>query len=185
MKKLALTILALGMGLTAAQAGSSSYYYSSKAPAKDPIPLQPENCFYAGESFLDVFGLYADPEAGAANDGAGYEDSIGGGIGLGHFFTEYLGARGRAYWWDGGSAVHSVNADLILRAPIQSLCIAPYLYGGLGGAFNGTNQFTQHLGAGLEMRLTGRLGVFADYSHTFADETGDWNLYSLGLRILF
>jgi len=182
MKKLAATILAFGIVLSAAHAGSSSYYYSSKAPAKDPIPLQPENCFYAGESFLDIFGVYADPEGG---DDQGYEDSIGGGLGLGHFFTEYLGARGRAYWWDGGSAVHSINADLILRAPIQSLCIAPYIYGGVGGAFDSTNQFTQHVGGGLEMRLTGRVGVFADYSRTFADDTGDWNLYSLGMRILF
>ncbi len=183
MKKLALTILAFGIGLSAAQAGSSSYYYSSKAPAKDPIPLQAENCFYAGESFLDVFGVFADPDSG--DNGTGYESSFGGGVGLGHFFTEYLGARGRAYWWDGGSAVHSLNADLILRAPIQSLCIAPYLYGGLGGSFDGVNQLTQHIGGGLEMRLTGRLGVFADYSHTFADDTEDWNLYSLGMRILF
>lgn len=183
MKKLTLTILALGIALSTAQAGSDSYYYSAKAPAKDPIPLQPENCFYAGESFIDIFGVYADPEAG--DHGTGYESSYGGGLGVGHFINEYLGVRGRAYWWDGGSAVHSLNADLILRAPIQSLCVAPYVYGGVGGAFDGENQFTQHIGGGVELRLTGRLGVFADYSRTFADETGDWDLYSLGMRILF
>ena len=181
MKKLALTILAFGIGLSAAHAGSSSYYYSSKAPAKDPIPLQPENCFYAGESFLDVFGVWQDPDG----DDNAYDSGFGGGLGLGHFFNEYLGARGRAYWFDGGSAVHSINADIILRAPIQSLCIAPYIYGGVGGAFDSENQFTQHIGAGLEARLTGRLGVFADYSRTFADDHGDWDLYSLGLRFLF
>ena len=179
MKKLALTILAFGIGLSVAQAGSSSYYYSSKAPAKDPIPLQPENCFYAGESFVDIFGVYADPE-----DGSELDDTVGGGFGIGHFITEYLGVRGRAYWWDGDSVIHSVAADAILRMPIQSLCIAPYIYGGVGGAFNGENQFTSHFGGGIEARLTGRLGVFADYSRNFADE-GDWDLYSLGLRILF
>ena len=182
MKKLALTIIALGLGLSAAQAGSS-YYYSSKAPAKDPIPLQPENCFYAGESFVDIFGTYTNPNGGSGKKGL--KSGYGGGFGIGHFFTEYLGARGRAYWWDGDSAVTSINADLILRAPIQSLCIAPYAYGGLGGAFNGENQFTQHLGAGVELRLTGRVGVFADYSYNFADTTTDWNLYTVGMRILF
>jgi hypothetical protein len=185
MKKLTLSILALALGLTAAQAGSSSYYYSSKAPAKDPIPLQPENCFYAGETFVDIFGIFADPDTRDGGQGGDLEDGYGGGVGLGHFFTEYLGARGRAYWWDAGSAIHSVNADLILRAPIQSLCIAPYIYGGIGGAFDGDNQFTQHIGGGLEARLTGRLGVFADYSRVFADDSGDWDLYSLGVRILF
>ena len=180
MKKLALTILSLVIGLSAAQAGTS-YYYSSKAPAKDPIPLQPENCFYAGEAFLDVFGMYANPNGGGKELDAGY----GGGFGLGYFFTEWLGTRGRAYWWDGDGAVTSLNADVIVRAPIQSLCVAPYAYGGLGGAFNGDNQFTQHLGAGLELRLTGRVGVFADYSYNFGDKTTDWNLYSIGMRILF
>lgn len=184
MKKLALTILALGIGASAAQAGSSSYYYSSKAPAKDPIPLQPENCFYAGESFLDIIGMYANAN-GSGSGKEEYDSGYGGGFGLGYFFTEYLGARGRAYWWDGDGAVTSINADVILRVPIQSLCVAPYAYGGLGGAFNGDNQFTQHLGAGVELRLTGRVGVFADYSYNFADTSTDWNLYTVGMRILF
>jgi hypothetical protein len=180
MKKLALTILALGIGLSAAQAGSS-YYYSSKAPAKDPIPLQPENCFYAGETFVDIFGVYAVPDSSSKN----LDESFGGGLGVGHFITEYFGVRGRAYWWEGESVIHTLAADAILRLPIQSLCIAPYVYGGVGGAFNGSNEFTQHFGGGLEARLTGRLGVFADYSRNFADDRGDWDLYSLGLRILF
>jgi len=184
MKKLALTILALGMGLSAAQAGPSSYYYSSKAPAKDPIPLQPENCFYAGESFVDIFGTYTNANGGSRGERE-YDTGYGGGFGLGHFFTEYLGARGRAYFWDGDDIVSSVNADVIFRVPIQSLCIAPYAYGGLGGAFGNKSQFTQHLGAGVELRLTGRLGVFADYSYNFAEETTDWNLYTVGLRVLF
>ena len=68
---------------------------------------------------------------------------------------------------------------------MQSLCIAPYGYGGLGGAFGDESQFTQHLGAGVELRLTGRVGVFADYSYNFGDETTDWNLYTVGMRLLF
>ncbi|MFT5853434.1 MAG: hypothetical protein ACI8XO_000675, partial [Verrucomicrobiales bacterium] len=113
------------------------------------------------------------------------EDSVGGGLGLGHFFDEYFGMRGRAYWWEGESVIHTLAADAILRYPIQSLCVAPYVYGGVGGAFNGESEFTQHFGGGLEMRLTGRVGVFADYSRTFAEDRGDWDLYSLGMRILF
>ena len=185
MKKLALTILALGLGLTAAQAGSSSYYYSAKAPAKDPIPLQPENCFYAGETFVDIFGMYSNPNgssSGLAELDAGY----GGGFGVGHFLTEYFGVRGRAYWWDGDGATTSLNADAIVRVPIQSLCVAPYAYGGIGGAFSdNADQFTQHLGAGVELRLTGRMGVFADYSYNFAEDSSDWNLYTIGVRVLF
>jgi hypothetical protein len=33
--------------------------------------------------------------------------------------------------------------------------------------------------------MTERFGVFADYTHNWADETEDWDVYSLGLRLAF
>ncbi len=91
----------------------------------------------------------------------------------------------RAYWWDADSVIHSLTASAVLRAPIQSICLAPYAYGGIGGHFDSVNQFGSHLGAGLEFRMTERVGVFADYSHNWAEETEDWHMYSLGLRLAF
>ena len=154
------------------------YSYSAKAPAKDPVPLAVP-CFTAGEIQFDLFTIYADPRGSVLDSG------WGGGIGGSYYFTENFGLMGRAYWWDEGSVLHTVNASAIVRAPIQSICLAPYLFGGIGGHFDGVNQFGSHLGAGLEFRMTERIGIFADYSYNWAEKTEDWNLFSAGVRFAF
>lgn len=177
MKKLTTTICTLALSAGLSSAGD---YYSSKAPmsSKGVIPIE-EPCFAAGEINFDIIGMYIDPT------GDGLEDGPAGGIGAGYFFTENFGLMGKAYWWDGNSVIHNVQASGVFRMPIQDLCLAPYLYGGVGGSFDSVNQLTAHLGGGVEYRLTESIGVFADYSHTWADETDNWNGYTLGVRFVF
>lgn len=178
MKKLALYSALLGMGLSSALAGDYWAPTKNPVPTKNP-PIYEDPCFAAGEMNFDIISVYADPT------GNGLEDGVGGGIGAGYFFTENFGLMGRAYWWDGNDAIHSVTASAVVRAPLGDTCLAPYLFGGVGGHFDSVNQISGHLGAGAEYRLTDSIGLFADYSYTWADETDDWHLYSLGVRFVF
>ena len=168
--------------LSSASAGDATYS-KNPAPSKEPVPAA--NCFNAGETSLDIISIYADPTGGGGDsyDGTGLDGGFGGGIGLTHFVTENIGLSGQAYWWDGASIIHSVTASVIYRQPIQDICLAPYIYGGGGGHFDSVNQVSAHAGAGVEYRICEGFGIFADYRYTWADETEDWNLYTLGLRI--
>ena len=208
MKKTALGILSAGFAFSAiAVAADPSYYdystsadgtadagydysYSAKADygysakgAKAPLapaPLDPIPCFTAGEIQLDAFALYANPKGNGI-----LSDGWGGGIGGSYFLNEYVGLMGRAYWWDADPVIHSITGSAILRYPFQSLCLAPYAYGGIGGHFDSVNQVGAHLGVGLEFRMTENIGVFADWNYTWADETEDWDVISFGLRFVF
>ena len=171
--------------MSTASAGDDTWYGKNPAPAKAPVPAP--LCFEAGETSLDIVSVYADPTGGGGEwyDGSGLDSGVGGGLALTHFYTENLGVSAGAYWWDGNGAIHSVTGSVIYRHPLQDLCLAPYVYGGVGGHFDSVNQISGHLGAGVEYRVTDSVGIFADYRYTWADETEDWNLYTLGLRILF
>ena len=184
-KTLLLTLSAIGILGGSAVAGD----VWSKAPVideKNP-PLEP--CFVAGEIQFDIISIYVDP-VGGGDYGDYYgdeslDDSAGGGLGLGYYFTEYVGVRAEAYWFDGGSAIHSITGSLVVRYPFQDSCVAPYVYGGGGGHFDSVNQGSGHLGAGIEMRFNPSFGLFADYRYTWTEETEDWRMYTLGLRWVF
>jgi opacity protein-like surface antigen len=176
MKKLTTAICALALSAGFATAGD--YYSKNPMPSKGVIPIE-EPCFAAGEINFDIIGMYIDPT------GDGLEDGPGGGIGAGYFFTENFGINTKAYWWDGNSAIHSITASAVARFPIDDLCLAPFIYGGVGGHFDSVNQISGHLGSGVEYRLTDSIGIFADYSYTWADETDNWHGYSLGVRFVF
>ncbi len=177
MKKITLFSIVLSLGL-GAMAHAGEYWAPSKNPIKEPLPQPDPLCFHAGEIHFDVISMYVDPTGSLSG-------SAGGGFAVGYFFNEYVGVRGTAYWWDSGSAQHNFLASAVLRYPLHDLCIAPYVYGGIGGHFDSENQVGGHLGAGAEYRITDNLGIFADYSYTWADETSDWHGYTLGLRFVF
>lgn len=190
MKKTAATALTLGLALGLSAFAGPSYYdysysakadysYSTKSPVSDPTPQMQVPCFTEGELHLDLLSVYADPTGNQLASG------VGGGIGLGYFFTERFGLMSRAYWWDAESVIHSITTSAVLRFPIQSICLAPYIYAGVGAHLDSVNQFGSHAGAGLEFRMTERLGLFADYSYTWAEETENWHLGTLGLRLAF
>ena len=178
MKKLILLCSVFGLAASA-NAGLQTI---ESTPAYTPANPQ---CFYAGETSFDLISLYVNPTGSSDNHDVNLESGAGAGIGLTHFITDSFGLSGRAYWWDTDSIVNSVTASAILRKPIESLCLAPFVYGGIGGHFDSVNQFSTHLGAGVEYRLTDRIGIIGDYSHTFTDVTQDWDMYTLGLRIRF
>lgn len=155
------------------------------APPALEIPVSKPvcDCFDHSSTGIDLFGVYVNP---TGNNGSDIDSSLGGGLGVTSYLNSYLGFSGNAYWWhDGDSQVTSISGSMILRYPIRSLCVAPYLIGGVGGHFNSVNQWTSHVGAGIEIRVpsVSCLGIFADGTYNFADETEDYLMFRLGARI--
>jgi hypothetical protein len=135
------------------------------------------------ETTVDIFGTYS------AVDGNGaYDDGFGGGIGVNKFFRRYFGVGLEGYFWDGatnGDVISSVAGSIIARYPIEQFHVAPYLLGGIGGSFNGVDQFNVLGGGGLDVRITRNIGVFSDGRYVWTDKTNDYGLIRAGLRFAF
>ncbi len=175
--------LALGVFLGAgALATAGEMMYSSPKQSKGvmppPLPDPGCNCFDSSVN-IDLFGV------GVFGHGSDIDDALGGGIGLTTFVNPYLGFSLNAYWWDNDSAIHSVDGSVILRAPIVESCISPYVFGGIGGYFDSINQVTYHAGAGIEVKIdqASCLGIFADGAYHWADDTDEYTVARLGVRI--
>ncbi|CAN5461568.1 hypothetical protein BH23VER1_BH23VER1_34440 [soil metagenome] len=174
--------LAFGLILAAGSAAIAGPYY---APTKGPMipPMQPLDpgciCFDDTELALDLFGV------GVFGDGSEIDDAIGGGLGLTTFVNPYIGFSASIFWWDNHSAIHNVTGSVIVRAPITEACLAPYVFGGVGGYFDAVNQVTWHAGGGIEFKLPDAncLGIFADGAYHWADETDNYTVARLGVRI--
>lgn len=140
--------------------------------------------FHDNEVSVDMFGLYALPEGSGRLD-----DGFGGGLGVNYFFTRNIGLGVDGYWWDGDQVskevVSSFTGSLILRLPIDSIHLAPYVFGGGGAHFSGIDQLSLHGGAGLEYRLTPTFGLFGDGRYTFTEDTNDFGLIRVGARFVF
>jgi hypothetical protein len=90
-----------------------------------------------------------------------------------------------ATWLDNESAIHAFTASVVIRYPIQSACIAPYILAGGGVHADSETQGTAHLGAGIDIRLMkwSCAGFFADARYTWADDTDNYTIVRAGFRI--
>src|SRR6187402_3204724 len=123
MNKTTLTTLALAaLGLASAQAGTGyvSYGKSPKAPAPIAVPSLCE-CFNANTANFSVFA------AGLFSDDVDLGDAAGGGIAADYFFTENFGLEGSYAAFGTDSVVHQISGSIVLRFPIKSICLAPYV----------------------------------------------------------
>ncbi len=152
-----------------------------KAPVgKGPVPPPPPagcDCFNPGGQF----SLYAAALVGA-ND---IDDTLGAGMAVDYFFTANVGVEADATWIFDESTIHAFTGSLVLRAPINSACIAPYALLGGGIHTDGVTQGTWHVGGGVDVRLGGCVGIFADARYTFAAETDDYTIVRAGVRMNF
>jgi len=181
MKKLLSTIVLLAVSAGLATAGD---YYSkapvSKGPVVTPPPVCP--CFDPGVEF-SLFGAGIFPEHGD-------HDELGGGVGVGMFFTENLGINVSYHAFNTDPSVeHYTTADLVLRLPIHELCIAPYVFGGGGVVTNGSTEGLYRAGGGLDIRMDamGCVGLFVDgaYNWVDGDDHGDSVIARVGFKIPF
>ncbi len=178
MKYLASLIAMVALASTAF-AGPVTY---SKAP-KSVAPIAPAGCACFDPGF--AFGIYG----GAILPDEGEDDSLGGGVLGEYFFTPYIGIQGSYGVFATGSEHHEFNGALVLRYPITSLCIAPYVMAGGGYSVNSDNGGNYFVGAGLEARLESIncLGIFADGAYHFAADDGDedYTIVRLGVKFPF
>ncbi len=199
MKKLLTSLALIGLA-SAAQAGQPM---ASTGKEFKQTTVEEQDCFRAGEWQFDVFGQYSVGKAGHV--GAFREHGWGGGVGINYFFTRNLGLGVDAAWLDiredskferanpdsDHTALHNFTGSLFLRFPIDSACLAPYLYAGGGFHVDGEQWASGHAGAGLEYRIKpNKLGVFVDGRWTYlGDRDGreDLNFFSAraGFRIVF
>jgi outer membrane protein with beta-barrel domain len=146
-----------------------------------------EKVFRAHEWQGDVFGFFAD----TSHDSPQYRDGFGGGAGLNYFWDEHWGAGLEAYWWEGSHVnnrdrvLHNVGANLFYRYPIQDWKLAPYVFIGPGGHFNGEGEASGHGGGGFEWRFLENIGLFADARYNFTTGPDDFALYRTGIRFNF
>ncbi len=173
MKKLLSTLAILTASFSLATAGD----YSAKAPV---APIAPE---------CTAFDPGFELSAYIAGSLGGDEDVLGGGIGIAYFFTENIGIDTNYAAFDNESTAHFITADMILRFPIKSACVAPYLIGGAGVRANSSTEAVWRLGAGIDIRpeALGNIGLFADgtYNWINGNTYQDMTIVRLGIRLPF
>ena len=179
-----LVFLAMGWALASVADGGARRDFT-RAFTNKPVYLKPRHasgdCFAGGSQF----SLFA---AGYYPENTAMEEGFGGGFGYGFFFNDYVGTEFSASWLDGGSVINAFDMSATLRYPIPNLSVAPYVTGGIGLHADSVNQFTTHIGGGLDLRLPNMFscgGVFVDGRYVFGDETEDYTVVRAGIRTTF
>ena len=162
---------------SAALAGPATF--SGKGPV---TPLPEPSCFGPGLD-VGVFGGGFLPRHSHDD----YDNALGGGVLVDYFFSKYCGVEFSYGAFATASTEHLFNGDFILRAPIESICVAPYLMVGGGFHVDGETVGEYHAGAGVEVRFKSlnHMGVFADgayYWHGDGDRNRDFTLVRLGVK---
>ncbi|MCX6968334.1 MAG: outer membrane beta-barrel protein [Verrucomicrobia bacterium] len=143
-----------------------------------------------------------------------FVDGSGGGVGVTYFFARYFGVGVEGNWWNGtrpgiSQETHDallakgrdiprsfdkevgsqVTANLILRYPMEftTFGVAPYIFGGGGALFSDENCGFSDVGAGVEVRITPKVGVFTDWRWNFmtGDNRNDVSTTRAGVRFVF
>lgn len=114
------------------------------------------------------------------------ETRLGLGFGVNYFITRYIGVGADAWTENPQHAfVDYASGSAIIRLPIESLSMAPYVYGGGGYQWDLVEQSFAHAGAGVEFRLAKHAGIFLDGRYVFADKTQDYAVGRAGIRFVF
>ncbi len=154
---------------------------TSSKNAKNPVAPPAPTCDAFGPGFaFDVFGAAYLPTEGD-------DDALGGGVGFNYFFCRNFGIDLNYSAYATESTHHQFDGNLIFRAPIDSLCIAPYALVGGGYAVNSDNRGNFQVGGGLEAHVSSvsNLRIFAEGAYHFSEEDPDYTTVRLGVRIPF
>lgn len=173
MKSIAL--IALASLATSAFAGQPVVTDSKK------VVIPPEPCFGETELQLDIYGAYSWYDGDI-------DEGWGGGIGVNYFFHRYLGVGVGANASSVGPTAWNIATSLIARYPLElgGLCIAPYIKGDIGYHIDGEDDWFGGAGAGLEFRVTPRIGIFSEGSYNWAFNGGDnFAQARAGVRFVF
>jgi hypothetical protein len=148
-----------------------------------------DELFRASETSLDLFGsVSVGQETINHISRRRVEDNgrLGLGLGANHFFNRNIGLGADAYTENTQhSFVDNTSANLIVRFPFETVHLAPYIYGGAGYQFDPRGLWFGQAGGGLEFRFTRQVGLFVDARYVFTDETQNFGLGRLGVRLAF
>ena len=188
MKRLAVMTAAVAiLTATAARADdwlSSHFCYDSSKPL-----------FNNNEFSIDAFGAYetqVHQRSGPIVNNFNRNGIWGGGLGL-TYFSKYLGIGGESAAFSGTHNFFDyAGGNLYARLPIESLHMAPYIFGTGGRYFNPESNWYYGGGAGLEFRLTQKFGIFGDARYEWRQinvfgDTGHFNIVEarVGARFIF
>ncbi len=81
-----------------------------------------------------------------------------------------------------GVLFDQVSLSFSARLPIGH--VSPYAFGGIGRDFE-SGLWNSHVGAGIEVRLNPRSGLFLDARYLFASHETDWLTIRSGVRFSF
>jgi len=110
------------------------------------------------------------------------ENGFGAGFSFIQYYNQYVGTELSATWYDNHAVIHSFAASLILRYPLSGLCLAPYAIAGVGYHVNSVEQSTQHIGGGIDYRMSDCTGLFVEGRFVAADESEDYTEVRAGIR---
>jgi hypothetical protein len=136
------------------------------------------------------------------------DQNWGGGASFKYFFCKYIGVGVEGYALSANDTVGGALGTLTLRYPIGCSRFAPYIFGGVGGAFGGTHtvltEFPEEffhtgdvdndddavlegeVGGGLEFRFTRHIGIMADFSwHFLEGPDNNFGMVRSGLTFAF
>ena len=175
MKKLNL-LIAGAVCLPAAMALAQSDYQNTN-----------DQLFRANEFSLDMFGSVSVGQQ-TINRISGNrvrdDGRLGAGIGLNYFLTRNIGIGGDAYTENTAhNFVDNASGNLIFRIPIDKIHLAPYVYGGGGYQFDQAEVWFGQVGAGLEVRITHNISLFADARYVMPEKIDNYGVARAGLRI--
>lgn len=177
MKTIASLFVTLALATTAF-AGTESYSSKSTKAVVPPVVPTGCDCFGPGLS-LGLFGAGILPDEGG-------DDELGGGVLAEYFFNPYIGVQGSYGIFATEKEHHEFDTALVLRYPITSICVAPYVFGGVGYSTNSNDAWNYFVGAGLEARFSEAscFGVFADGAYHFAedDSDSDFTIVRVGVK---
>lgn len=108
--------------------------------------------------------------------------AAGGGVLAEYFFTENFGVEGSANVFSTEQTHWQFDLNLVARLPMMNGCWAPYIMGGGGYTVNSVNDWTLQAGAGVEVHLTGKMGLFADGAYHWSEGPSDFTMVRLGLK---
>jgi opacity protein-like surface antigen len=233
MKKFVLTLTIFCVACALASAGTERYSGKDKEIMQPAPP--PCEWYRTTEWDVSIWGAFAFPSNDGSrnsrdlirfhenNEGAdnhegdlghlsndrflARDQNWGGGGSFKFFFCKYIGVGVEGYALAANNTVGGALGTLTLRYPIGCSRFAPYVFGGIGGAFGGTHtvlsEFPEEVfhtsdvdnddsvlagevGAGLEYRFTRHIGVIADFSWNFLDgPNNDFGMVRSGLNFAF
>lgn len=131
------------------------------------LAVNGQELYQAKEVNVSVFGTYSNPEhqlKEVFKTNARHGD-FGAGIGVQYWLTEYFGGQLDAVIPNAddikGGLFDYVSLSVVARYPVKAF--APYVIAGAGHNFTDrAEEFSSHLGVGIEYRFTKRIGAFVE-----------------------